>query len=93
MFAVIKIDCIFVSPIKQIIIKNIKKMTTQKITNNEELKVLVSTMDCNKVLFAIRTKGQIEVFETKRSFNKTAKTLPNAVKGELSPYNYMWYRF
>lgn len=68
-------------------------MATTKITNNEDLKVLVSKIDANKVLFAIRTKGQIEVFETKRSFNKVAKTLPNAVQGELTSNNYVWYRF
>lgn len=68
-------------------------MATQKITNNEELKNLVSTMDCNKVLYAIRTKGLIEVFETERSFNKAAKNFPDAVQGELTNYNYMWYRF
>jgi predicted regulator of amino acid metabolism with ACT domain len=68
-------------------------MATQKITNNEELNVLISTMNPSKKLFAIATKGQIEVFETKKSFEKAAKKLPNAVQGPLTPFNYMWYRF
>ena len=68
-------------------------MTTTKITNNEDLKALVSNIDANKNLYAIRTKGQIEVFESKRNFNKVAKTLPNAVQGELTSNNYVWYRF
>ncbi len=69
------------------------KMATQIIKTNDELKTLIDNMNVNTPLFAIRTKGQIEVFNTKRSFNKTAKALPNAVQGELNPYNYIWYRF
>jgi len=64
-----------------------------KITSNEALNSFVLAMDANKVLFAIKTKGQIEVFKTKRAFNKAAKALPTAVQGELTPFNYMWYRF
>lgn len=68
-------------------------MANLKITNNEELEILCSKIDTNKTLFAIRTKGQIEVFENKRSFNKVAKILPNTVQGELNYKNYIWYRF
>ena len=68
-------------------------MNSRKITNNEELKKLISSMDCNKVLFAIRKKGLIEVFKTKKSFYKAAKNSPNSVQGELNPYNFMWYSF
>lgn len=66
-------------------------MTT--LTNNIELNQFVSEMNPNNTLFAIRTKGKIEVFETKRKFNKVAKTLPNAVQGEFTTNNFVWYRF
>ena len=68
-------------------------MKTIEIKNNEDLKELVSKLDTNKRLFAIKTQSKIEVFENKKSFSKVAKTLPNAVQGELTPYNYDWYSF
>lgn len=67
-------------------------MATQIIKTNDQLNSFVSEMNMSKTLFAIRTKGQIEIFYTKRAFNKAAKMLPNAVQGEFTPYNYIWYR-
>lgn len=68
-------------------------MENIKITNNEGLKLFVSKIDANKDLFAIRTRHKIEVFKTKRAFNKVAKTLPNAVQGLLTYNNYSLYKF
>lgn len=68
-------------------------MANTIIKNNEDLNIFVSNIDTNKTLFAIKAKGGIEVFTNKRSFNKALKLVPNAVNGELTPYNYMWYRF
>lgn len=68
-------------------------MATLKITNNAELANFANSIVPNKTVFAIRTKTQIEIFNTKRSFNAAAKKNTTAVQGELNDTNYIWYRF
>lgn len=65
----------------------------KKLTNNTELNAFVANMNPSAVLHAIRTKGEIEIFESKSKFNKAAKANPTAVQGEFTVYNFVWYRF
>ena len=66
-------------------------MTT--ITNNTELYKFAEALDPNAVLYAIRTKGKIEIFASKKAFNKKAKLLPDAVQGQFTCDNFFYYRF
>ena len=69
------------------------KAAPVRITNNEQLVEFVSKMEINKSYYGIRTKGLIQVFNNKESFNKEAEALPDSVQGEFTPYNYSLYRF
>ena len=64
-----------------------------RITNNKELIDFVSKMEINKSYYGIRTKGLIQVFRNKKSFDKEAEALPDSVQGEFTAYNYSLYRF
>jgi len=63
------------------------------ITNNQDLNNFVFNLNGTEKLFAIKTKNLVRVFDNESEFNNSAKETPEAVQGEFSAYNFVWYRF
>jgi len=62
-------------------------------TNNSELCNFIAEISHYDTWYAIRTKEKIKIFNCEKQFNKTLKSTPNAVNGQITVRNNGFYRF
>ena len=63
------------------------------IINNAEFLTFVSKLKQSDKYWAIRLKGQLMIFDNKRTFTTRAKKYHDAVQGVINTNNFIYYSF